>query len=219
MASSGRVLEHRAVVEQALGRFLYPCEQVHHKDRNRVNNELSNLQLYATQRAHLLSEHGNSRTGDGELVALVLSAARDPNKSFADLPCAPQTARRILRAHGVEWASKAEVHGLTEELVREALKTVPKEKLGAHFGCSYGTIWRRFPHLLVKRLKPGFLDPRKEEIFGLLLHGRTFRQIGERYNTSATVVSQSLLRWSTSGALPIAVVQNVNARPKCKLRL
>ena len=40
-----RMLEHRYIMEQALGRKLSDTETVHHIDGNRANNELSNLQL------------------------------------------------------------------------------------------------------------------------------------------------------------------------------
>lgn len=44
-------LEHRAVVEQALGRELRSDEVVHHKDGNKRNNTLDNLQVM-TQAEH-----------------------------------------------------------------------------------------------------------------------------------------------------------------------
>jgi hypothetical protein len=219
MASQGLFLEHRAVMEQHIGRFLYPCEQVHHIDHDRTNNKIENLCLYATQREHLLSEHGNSRMNDQELVQQVLAAAQDPSKSFADLPCASQTARKILKAHGVEWKSAAHVQGLTEEKLIEAMKTMSKKELPAHFGCCYETLWHHFPHILVKRMKPGFLDKHRQEICGLILQNHTFHHIASLYKTSVTQVTSNLLRWSTNGELPTAVVQNVNARPKCKMKL
>ena len=37
--------EHRLVMEQHLGRKLLPDEDVHHKDGNRLNNALDNLQI------------------------------------------------------------------------------------------------------------------------------------------------------------------------------
>lgn len=45
------ILQHRMVMEEALGRPLFPCETVHHKDGNRKNNKLENLQLL------VVSEH------------------------------------------------------------------------------------------------------------------------------------------------------------------
>lgn len=41
----GYVFEHRLVVAEALGRPLTPNETVHHKDGNRQNNHIDNLQL------------------------------------------------------------------------------------------------------------------------------------------------------------------------------
>lgn len=49
---SGRVLEHRWVVEQIIGRYLETDEHVHHIDHVRTNNDPSNLQLLSA-RDHL----------------------------------------------------------------------------------------------------------------------------------------------------------------------
>ena len=42
---NGYVLEHRLVMEVFLGRYLTDQEIVHHRDENKHNNALSNLQL------------------------------------------------------------------------------------------------------------------------------------------------------------------------------
>jgi hypothetical protein len=41
-------LQHRLVMEQYLGRTLVEGENVHHKDGNRANNEVDNLELWGT---------------------------------------------------------------------------------------------------------------------------------------------------------------------------
>lgn len=48
---NGYVYGHRLVMEKHLGRYLEPNEMVHHKDDNKRNNRLNNLEL-TTNRAH-----------------------------------------------------------------------------------------------------------------------------------------------------------------------
>lgn len=50
---SGYVLEHRLVMEKALGRRLERLEVVHHRDGNTQNNTLENLQLFPSNGRHL----------------------------------------------------------------------------------------------------------------------------------------------------------------------
>jgi len=43
---TGWIAEHRVVMEDYLGRYLQPCEAVHHKNGNRHDNRLENLELW-----------------------------------------------------------------------------------------------------------------------------------------------------------------------------
>lgn len=51
----GWVLEHRWLVEQDLGRVLTPDEHVHHKDGNRQNNDLTNLEVLSPSEHAILT--------------------------------------------------------------------------------------------------------------------------------------------------------------------
>jgi hypothetical protein len=53
------IQEHRSVMEQALGRPLLSSEVVHHKDSNKLNNDISNLELLPGQSEHMQT-HGKT---------------------------------------------------------------------------------------------------------------------------------------------------------------
>lgn len=54
----GYVMEHRLVMARLVGRSLERTEVVHHLDHNPLNNDPMNLELYTSNRAHKLAEHG-----------------------------------------------------------------------------------------------------------------------------------------------------------------
>lgn len=57
------IREYRFNMEQKIGRKLKPEEHVHHIDRNRNNNDISNLFLFENNQQHLLY-HGYIKTHD-----------------------------------------------------------------------------------------------------------------------------------------------------------
>lgn len=64
-----RVLLHRFIMEQHLGRYLTPAEVVHHKDENTKNNDITNLEIMSSS-GHS-SHHGSKvKTAIVDLVCL-----------------------------------------------------------------------------------------------------------------------------------------------------
>jgi len=51
--NAGCVREHRLAMEKKLGRYLKPSEVVHHKDGDRKNNRIGNLEVFGSNGQHL----------------------------------------------------------------------------------------------------------------------------------------------------------------------
>lgn len=64
----GYVLMHRVVMENHLGRLLEPGEIIHHKDHNKHNNELSNLELMNSK------EHNRMHSSTGRTMTTLICA-------------------------------------------------------------------------------------------------------------------------------------------------
>lgn len=61
----GYVLEHRLVMEEALGRHLLRSEAVHHKDGDTLNNAVCNLELCESNGRHFIEHHLEDRDEQG----------------------------------------------------------------------------------------------------------------------------------------------------------
>lgn len=69
--------EQVLVMEKSLGRFLTPLEVVHHKDGVKLNNDISNLQLLASERDHQTYEQGLCLFAKQLLFGAIVPSNRD----------------------------------------------------------------------------------------------------------------------------------------------
>jgi hypothetical protein len=64
----GLIRIHRLMIEKIIGRLLTNTEEVHHVDKNKENNNLLNLMLFATKSAHRRFEFGISKVFEHEII-------------------------------------------------------------------------------------------------------------------------------------------------------
>ena len=87
---NGYVLLHRVIMENYIGRLLTPDEVVHHKDHNKKNNDISNLELLS------LREHVKLHDNEKIIKYLILKC---PN-------CGKIFHKRLSKVHSVHGFAK-----------------------------------------------------------------------------------------------------------------
>lgn len=199
----GTYQQHRLVMEVHLGRFLRNREVVHHKNGDRRDNRLENLELCSSTGEHM-TRHAAQRRADPETIARVRAAAADRSIAFATLGMSPTTVARICREQGIAWKRRgngAIVSELTEQTVREALQGRTTNQAAAVLGVHPMTLYNHFDHLLTKRAKPRSLDPHCREILHMLRHERRPQsEVAAKFGVSETCVMKSVQRWMKAPA-------------------
>lgn len=94
-----RMLEHRYVMEQALGRRLETWEQVHHRNHDRLDNRLDNLELVTS------AEHGLRHTVHPVRKPCVICGSEftpDKTKRVRAQTCGPKCKSALLSRRNAE---------------------------------------------------------------------------------------------------------------------
>lgn len=108
--------------------------EVHHRDRDRANNDPTNL-LPTTVEDH----HKHHREVDRAAVVELYQSGMSTPEVGAALGCNPATAYRILKAEGVKprSLSESQLYGLDADLVRRLhSRGVRVRRIAAALGCS-----------------------------------------------------------------------------------
>lgn len=108
--NAGYVPEHRLVMEDYLGRLLEPHEEVHHKNGDRADNELHNLELWSTKQpkgqrvedkvawAREILEQYEPELGKHELLRKRRVRVRAEGKQQDDKAVASRSVRKVRKS-------------------------------------------------------------------------------------------------------------------------
>ena len=213
----GLVAQHRLVMERSIDRILSRKEVVHHIDKNKANNDISNLQLFASQSEHLAHHH---RYEDVQLcydpyaIDRIRQAAAYPKKTLASIDMSPTTVAKICKMYNIEWQ-----HGLhlTEEQVREALQGRTTKEAADLLGCHAQTLYNRFDHLLKKRKSPGFLDNQIEYVQKLAIE-QGMTAVAQRFDTNRQPITKALKKAGLWDEYTAEAEQRANVRQRSRFQ-
>lgn len=149
---AGKVMEHTYVMVNHIGRLLYPNECVHHKDRNRANNDIANLQLMTNQEHSKL--HAREDGKDTQVSFLCGSCG----SSFEDYP----RNNRMFCSNECRGHSKRKFDPTPEEL-EVLVWQLPTVKVAALFGVSDTAVAKRCKRYGIDKPPRGYWAKQKSK--------------------------------------------------------
>lgn len=108
-----RVLHHRYIMEQHLGRKLTNKERIHHKNGIKTDNRIENLELFVNHSEHMKKYHPDicekrkiNPKYTPEKIANILNRLTEPSKSYSTCFCGRKIISRNLCSRHLHWAYK-----------------------------------------------------------------------------------------------------------------
>jgi len=115
--SAGKVYYHRHVVSLSIGRWLLSTELVHHKDHDKLNNCITNLEILTkaeharTHRPKTMVQHPCQRC-----------STLTYNKNYCSVECSSLSSRKVVRP--------------SKQQLKLDIKELPYTKIGKKYGVS-----------------------------------------------------------------------------------
>jgi len=88
---NGNVAYHRYVMSKFLNRALKKSEMVHHKDKNKLNNNINNLELISR------SEHVYKHKKRKKIINCTICNKKTNNLKYCSIKCNSMSQRRVKR--------------------------------------------------------------------------------------------------------------------------
>ena len=106
-----RVLQHRHIMEQHLGRKLAKNERVHHINGIGTDNRIENLELFKTNTEHMMTHHSdgwkNRKKGSEyspEDIGIIIVRVSMPTRSYDNCYCGRKYFAKNLCEKHYQWA-------------------------------------------------------------------------------------------------------------------
>lgn len=125
---NGFIYEHRKVMEEFLGRQLLSSEIVHHKDGNRSNNDISNLELTTSSDHCRTHKNGENFTKVSYCKVCGKTIKDDNRQQYCSIECTGLAFRRFE---------------VTKEELLALINSRPYTEIGELFGVSGNAIKKR----------------------------------------------------------------------------